>query len=260
MNFRLLKISIVGLLLLSCGHGGKLRSTGAPLNGFVEVKFPGGFVKTDPGDHHEYLLIYDNYEIRTLSNAPQGELLFAMIGPGDEPGDEPSNNFFAVSLDGQFKVRNSSVEEWDKADRPPNVKYDVFSVKAKVKGDEVEFGGKSYKKSGRSWETIAALPSPDLRRLAVFSHTSGKDQPSFGFLGGGGRGEGEMFIDVFDVSSGEKLLSGHFPHRGGAEPHEFFDTTVWVGNHYLIVPLPNYIDAAGRNYAERCFLGILPNE
>jgi hypothetical protein len=187
------------------------------------------------------------YEVRRLANNPGGELLFG----AQACSGIYSESVFALSLDGKYKVRSSSIEESERAEKLSNTKYDVFANMTRVIGDEVEYLGKSFKKTGQSWEGTAALPSPSGKLIAVFSHTSGKDQPSYGFWGGGGRGPGEPFVDIYEASTGEKLLSGHHSHKGGGEPAYLFNHAFWVGSEYFVIPL--------LMFPEECLIGILPD-
>jgi len=76
----------------------------------------------------------------------------------------------------------------NRAERLSTKRFDAFAHETKVSGgDSVQYRDRLFKKSGQSFETIAALPSPNGRWLAVFSHTSEKDLPSYGVMGGGGR-------------------------------------------------------------------------
>jgi hypothetical protein len=170
-----------------------------------------------------------------------------------------SESVYALSLDGRYELRTSNISEWEKAEKLPNVKFDVFVNKTKVNGDEVEFEGKSFKKSGQSWTNTAALPSPNGKWIAVFSHTSGKGRPNYGLWSGGGPGPGEMFIDIYEVSSSKKVLSGHRSHTGGDEPGGLFDDAFWVGSEYFVIPAG--LDPGGHFFGDAgdlCLVGILP--
>jgi hypothetical protein len=226
---------------------------------FKLVDFPKGFVKKDPARSKQNLVVTTGeYEVRILSKSSPGELLFGM----KDYDDAYAENFYAVTLDGRFEVRAVGADDWSQAEKVSNTRFDPFSNDTKVTGESLQYRGKTFAKTGRSWESTAALPSLHGRWLAVFSHTSEKDKPSYGVMGGGGRGKGEMFIDVYDTSSGVKVLSANAPHQGGDKPSRLFNNTFWVGDSYLVVPLDadawNHDSADG--HGESVLLGILPGK
>ena len=254
MFSRALKIMSGGLVMiigLQCGHS-QTVVTGLKQDQRAVIDFPKPFERDDPaiGKH---IVISDDYEIRRLSDSGNKELLFAM----DDYG-KLSDNLFGVTLDGQFKVRAARADEWSRAERLPTKRFDARAHETKVSGDSVQYRDRLFKKSGQSFETIVALASPNGRWLAVFSHTSEKDLPSYGVMGGGGRGKGEMFVDVYDASSGHKIFSAHAPHRGGDQPSRYFDATLWVNNDYLVVPLDVDPNAQIPSAGNRVLLAIMP--
>ena len=94
--------------------------------------------------------------------------------------------------------------------------------------------------------------------MAVFSYSSSaKPRISWSPLDGGMPLEpapGEMFVDIYDTSSGERVQTNKFPYDSGASM--LFSGALWVSDDYLIVPLDpiRYFDVTG----QACFLGILP--
>jgi len=235
MFFGALRIFVGGLLImlfLQCGHS-QMAVSGLAQNQRAVIVFPKSFERDDP-DKGRHIVTSLNFEIRRLSNSETGklELMFAM----DDYG-KLSDNMFGVSLDGQFKVRSASADEWKRADQLPAKVFDYMADDTKVSGDSVQYRGRMFKRSGQLFATMAGLASPNGRWLAVFSYTSEGNQPSYGVLGGGGPGKGEMFVDVYDATTGEKILASHAPHRGGDQPSRYFYATLWVNDEYLIVPL-----------------------
>ena len=222
------------------------------------VRLPGWFSRKNArGDGRTIIIGTLRYELRS-NPGTSPELIFGMkdIGAGGEWVD--GDDFYAVSLDGRFKSRIATRQEWDAAQRLSAIRDDPFSRDTSTSENAVQYHGKQFRKTGKSWESTHALPSPGGRWIVVFSHTSEKDLPSYSVLGGGGRGKGELFIDVYDVKSGTKVLAGHAPHAGGAEPSHLFVNSLWAGERYLIVPIDTPGDDAA-SLGEWCFLGILPN-
>lgn len=248
-----LAIGSVVFLCLQCGHSQMaLQKVGEDKHAVVD--FPEGFLRNDPTLRRRRVVTSLDYEIRQASNSQGNELFFGM----KDYDDSYSDNFFGIRLDAGFKVRSVNADEWNRAERLPTKRFDAFAHETKVSGDSVQYRDRLFKKSGQSFETIAALASPSGRWLAVFSHTSEKDLPSYGVMGGGGRGKGEMFVDVYDATTGEKILSSHAPHRGADQPSRFFDATVWVKNDYLVVPLDVDRNSLLPSAGSRVLIAIMP--
>jgi hypothetical protein len=122
-----------------------------------------------------------------------------------------------------------------------------------VTNDGVKYNDRVYKKSGQSWGTTVALVSPRHTWIAVFS----REKPATTLIPGlGGNkepGHGEVFLDVYNVSSGEKIISARSSYGGdnaGFEPSMLFGASFWVEDRYLIMPLNWWL--------ESCFVGVLP--
>jgi hypothetical protein len=60
----------------------------------------------------------------------------------------------------------------------------------------------------------------------------------------------DSFLDVYDTSTGEKILELHIPHVT-ASSTLLSTQALWVDDKYLVVPSDISLDA--------CLLGILPN-
>lgn len=206
-------------------------------------------------------VITAGFEIRILSDADPGELLLA----GRDYDKAYSDNIYAVSLDGKFRVRQVTRQDWERAGTPKPGGEHVSAIEADPerpntfvvsKKPAINYRGKSFARTGAAWTSNGALASPDGKWIAVFSHTTERETTGGALpgLGQGGKGEGEMFVDVYDTSSGKKVMAGHAPHSGGQYPDYDFDEAVWVENRCIIVPL-SYL-ARGSAY----FLGVLPVE
>lgn len=239
---------------------GKQEATVTEGQGLLGVaRLPKPFVLADPSGGTK--VVNGGFEVRLLSDAALGELLFA----GNDYGKAYSDNIYAVSLDGQLRSRQVTRQEWERAKTPKTGGEEVSAVEDDPerpntsvisKKPAITFRGKSFARTGAAWTSAGALASPDGRWIAVFSHTTEKETTGGALpgLGQGGRGEGQMFVDVYDTSSGQKVMAGRAPHSGAQYPDYDFDKAVWVENRYLIVPLSYF--AHGPTY----FIGILPAE
>ena len=65
-----------------------------------------------------------------------------------------------------------------------------------------------------------------------------------------------MFVDVYDTSTGEKVMAGRAPHSGGGSPQVLFENAFWIEDRYLVVPLDT--DRFSGTEGETLFLGVLP--
>jgi len=109
-----------------------------------------------------------------------------------------------------------------------------------------------------------ALVSPRQTWIAVFSFLqlwraisiTSREKPNPGFipgLGGSEPGHGEVFLDLYDVSSGVRVIGARSPYGGtgsGFAPSMLFGASLWVEDRYFIMPLDWVLDG--------CLLGILP--
>lgn len=214
--------------------------------------------------------VSDELEARHIPDPPPGELLLAARTFGDEGHYIYSDNVYAVSLDGQFKVRRVSRQEWDVAQSVKDAGEKIDAPEENDPGRSgmtkladrqpyVLYKGKQFTKTGESWSGPGALASQNGKWVAVFSHTSEKVKSGPDILpgmggGGTGVGSGEMFVDVYDASTGEKVMAGRAPHRGGLQPGTAFYKSLWVGGRYLVVPL-DLATGPGDSY----LIGVLPD-
>jgi hypothetical protein len=223
---------------------GKKTST-APSNeqgGFTVVRFPWVYTRR-VSDGEVYVVTTDKYEVRQSSVASSNEFLFAAIDYDAEDGSNHySDDIYAVRFGSDFQVRKADAREWEAAKRL-SVKQDEIrkpSIETETDvtaGGVLPFRGKSFAKSGETWGSPLGLPSHGSRWLAIFSHTSEKNTgPKFPLFGGG-PGPGEMFVDVYDTATGEKISAGRAPHSGGQYPDNSFNHALWIEDRYLIVPL-----------------------
>ena len=207
-----------------------------------------------------------------IRKSARGELLFAVkqgfTGAefGKEITDFPvtspdydyySDNQFAVGLDGAYRVRKVTTEEWDAATKVVHSYHNIRSYEnSDVTKEGVQYKGRLYRKSGDSWGNEAALVSPRGTWIAVFSWSS-KDKPDRGtlpgFPGSDEPGRGEVFVDVYNVSSGEKAIAARSPYGDKPGPASMlFSGSLWIEDRYLIMPLNWWL--------EDCLVGVLPEK
>jgi len=223
------------------------------------IRFPSPWVKLTDGHQR---IVNDNvqYVVRLQS----GEMLFTVKQGfdgslfGKDVSDFPvkhsdydyfSDNHFAVSLDGKLRVREASDFEWARATKPIH-SYRFVSAWQNPQFTDAGFTykGHLYRKTGASWGNEGALLSPRGRWIVIFSFTSpDKPRPALipGF-GGNGPAHGELYLDVYDLSSGERVLAERAvfgdENPSGESPSSIFSHSFWIEDRYLIVPLVFYLD------------------
>jgi len=232
------------------------------------VHFPDPWVKTIG---NKVRGVNDNVHY-VLRKSSRGELLFAVkqgfTGElfGKETSDFPvkspdydyySDNRFAVSLDGAYRVRQVTAEEWEAAEKPLHSYHYISSFKnPQLSMAGVQYKGRLYRRSGESWGNEAALVSPHESWIAVFSYSS-SEKPDSGLIPGFGStepGYGEVFLDLYNIASGERVIAARSMYGkkggGGFSPSMLFGASLWVEDHYFIMPLNWWLDG--------CLVAILP--
>jgi hypothetical protein len=273
MGQRMLQLTISILLALNLGCSRLARVTalqnkdmptvtvGQGKLGFVH--FPGDFTRKDPEPgvpEAAKIITTLNYEVRRPAGS-SNELIFAMKDSLDEKGNATiSDDFYAVTLDGQFKTRRASLEEWKSAHVLPSVNQNNAVIGSPVTSDKdgVSYNSKHYpiQPGSASTETKSFL-SPSKKWLVVLSDDSKPaNRPGIPGFSGGGRTEGHMFIDIYDTKSGEKIFAGRAPHSGGAAGAGLFSESLWIGDSYFVVALDPPGEDRG-SVGQDCFLAIL---
>jgi len=265
----LLSLEILVGLGVSCYSPPREPQVSGPIS---VVRFPEPWVKWK-GDAWVGVNDHIQYVIRKTSKGPAGgELLFAakqgfdgsLFGkevydfPENFPGyDYYSDNRFVVSPDGGFGVRKASAAEWNAAEKPLHSYHFIKSFEnPQVTGKGVKYNDRLYRKTGESWGNEVALVSPRSTWIAIFSYTS-REKPQKSFIPGFGRtepGHGEVFLDVYNISSGEKAIAARaaYGERSSFAPSMLFGASLWVEDRYFIMPLHWWLDV--------CFVGILPEK
>jgi hypothetical protein len=178
--------------------------------------------------------------------------------------DYYSDTRFAVTIDGQTQIRKVTEVEWNAGEKVlhsyhfiPN--YDPQlppKDDSQVTPEGVKYNQRLYRKSGESWGNQVALVSPRKIRIAIFSYTSHeKVKDSLIGLKNTEPGAGEVFLDIYDLSSGEKIGAARAPYGqkpSGFQPSLLFGASVWIEDRYLIMPLHWELS--------RCLVGVFPNK
>jgi len=231
------------------------------------VRFPKVWTKKIQDGRTVAFTSLRGFEVRRKRGAEPEEVIFAMkdlfTNAQGRSESAYSDEFYAVTVDGKFRVRRAGAEEWQRAEQLPNTRHDIHYNKYMPDplthtDEEVIHHGKKYRRSGTFWPNTLALVSTSGAWLAVFSYSSSaKPRTSWSPLDGGMPEEptpGQMFVDVYDTSSGQRVQTNTF--RYDSSPSSLFSGAKWFGDDYLIVPLDpiRYFDVTG----QACFLGIMP--
>ena len=262
LSSTIIAVAALSLLAFQCGAWKSPPSdAGPPASGVVHFD---RWMESD-----EVLLSAPyRYEVRAAAG---GELLFAVKekGLGDDEQTEWdasargvfSRNFYAVRVADRLQTRHATAQEWAGARKVLHSRHLIPSksgapgAEASAAGDRLVFRGRQYARSGAAWGKVLGLVSPSQRWLAVFSYTSKKPLPphistpgGFGFFGEPEAGNGDLFWDVYDTSSGERVLAGYAPFTDNA-PSARFSGALWVEDRFLVMPLESSFDT--------CLLGVV---
>jgi hypothetical protein len=121
----------------------------------------------------------------------------------------------------------------------------------------VRYNERLYRKTGESWGSAVALVSPRKTRIAIFSYTS-REKVSESIIPGMKNtepGSGEVFLDVYDLSSGEKVGGVRSPYGqkpNGFAPSMLFAASVWIEDRYIVMPLDPELN--------RSLVGVFPDK
>jgi len=156
--------------------------------------------------------------------------------------DYYSDNRFAVSVDGPSEIKKITEDEWNAGEKVVHSYHFLHKFDSQVTAEGASYNGRLYRKTGESWGNAVALLSPRKTRIAIFSYTS-REKVSESIIPGLKNtepGSGEVFLDVYDLSSGEKVGSARSPYGrkpNGFAPSMIFAASVWIEGSYIIVPL-----------------------
>jgi hypothetical protein len=240
------------------------------------VEFPEPWVKWRDGT---WVGVNDNVQY-VVRKSKDSTLLFAvkqgfdgsLFGKevSDFPVRSPNYDYYAdtrfvVSMDGQTQVRKVTEDEWNASEKVLHSYYFIpnYDPQLPPKDDPqvtprgVKYNGRLYLKTGESWGKEVALVSPHKIRIAIFSYTS-REKISETIIPGLKNtepGSGEVFLDVYDLSSGDKVGAARSPYGqkpGGFEPSLLFGASAWIEDRYIIMPLDWELT--------RCLVGVFPSK
>jgi hypothetical protein len=238
----MLIVLVVGLFLLAGGPCSQNKAMQGHSR-LRSVRFPNAWTKSGPDGRKVVLTQPHQLELRENPNVTGGELLFAVRLPDGSYSDD----YYSVGLNGDFPVHAVTREVWNRAKVIPS-----GAVRQEQEGEA--FAMKRFVKSGDSWGSPPLVLSRNKRWCALFSYSS-KEQPlrdaskdSNLYLGGGEPSKGNVFVDFFEASSGEMILSGEAPYSGFG-PSILFSQAVWAEDRYFVMPLDIL--------SQTCFLAIL---
>ena len=237
---------------------------------FKLVEFPEPWVKRK-GDVLVGVNDAVQYVVRRSKDSKQG-LLFAVKQGfdgslfGKEVSEFPvrspdydyySDNHFAVNIHGQLQVKEVTEDDWKTGEKLLHSYYFIQKFDAQVTAEGVRYNQRLYRKAGESWGDYVALVSPRKTRIAIFSYTS-REKVSKSIIVGMDNtepGSGEVFLDVYDLSSGDKVGGARSPYGqkpNGFAPSMLFGASVWIEDSYIIMPLHWELT--------RCLVGVFPDK
>lgn len=167
-----------------------------------------------------------------------------------------SDAAYAVTLDGEFRVRRVDDAVWSRARRlkPEETqteygagasrRFSFYEGEARPKGGATAGGVALTRLEVGGAEREGWLLSEGGRYAAGFSHTTRRrrfERPSpLPFLGGDDRIlDGTMYVDLFDGLTGERLARATKGHKGSYDMY-VFRQAVWFDGRYFAMPLDNW--------------------
>jgi len=159
------------------------------------------------------------------SHGARRDLLFAVESP--ELAPQLTVGMYAVSLKEGVTIRSASRKEWERATPLPS--GPTSSRFLERHSHFVLFRGKEYLPPAGA-EFGGAFPSPDERRIAIIGV---KPYPSTKMPGplGGGPDEGEIYLDIYDAESGQRVSGGRIVGIFA------FSYSRWAGNDFFVMPV-----------------------
>lgn len=178
-------------------------------------------------------------EVRTLSSSP-GEYFFAAVpsvyaDPGYDPSSEArkrvySENAYGVKLTPAPRVRAVTKQEWESATRIVTTGHIVSSNGPDLSSGVIEYRGKKFQKTGKYWQS--GWLSPSGKWLAAFSYTGERTRDWF--MDGGTVKSGDVFWDVYDTVTGEKVFA--WRAKDVSVPTDLGGPVAWLEERYFLFP------------------------
>lgn len=236
----------------SSGVGGAAAVREAARRGEVRVfRLPEEWAERREGVEQLQHAYIEHLELRRSPDGPDGEYLLAGFAHDsdyshefykDIPPTHYTANVFAVAFNSDFRVRRADRGEWERAGRRVSTKphWKMIEQRPEVEKTEFTYRGLRYAKRGEHWGSPVLL-SPSGKWLALFSYSGRKTKPDLIF-GGGEPRRGDVFWDVYDTLTGERVAS--WEARGVSSPASFRRAEAWLGERHLLVPA----DARAESY------------
>jgi hypothetical protein len=147
------------------------------------------------------------------------------------PKPRYGKNIFAVKFSNKLEARVATPQEWESGTRIATKPRRVFHIGQDYSSGEIEYRQKRYAKVGKNWGE--GLLSPAGRWLAVFSYNGEKPPPGI-FFGGGSPREGDVFWQIYDTVTGQKVFE--WEAKNAKHPMHFNSPVVWLEDRYFLFP------------------------
>ena len=231
MSFKVLLFLFV---LLICSLSCQSVRTQSQSRDMTKLHFPESWYESADRP----LSFIQELEVRKLPNSADGEFFFAALPYGDGdyvheynpdiPKPKYSVNFFAAKFTPSPRARVATEQEWESASRVVTKSRYAFSRDGDY-GD-IEYGGKTFRKVGKY--SGGGMVSPGGKWLAIFSYTGEKKRDWF--MDGGSVHKGDVFWEVFNTATGEKVFE--WQARNVKGPAEISGPVVWLEERYFLFP------------------------
>jgi hypothetical protein len=152
-----------------------------------------------------------------------------------------TTNIYKVDLSDPGGVPGlAEEEEWQSGTVVPDNRMFDFSrnfaaISFHLQNDTpLAFRGLQFNKTGKVWEGQVARLSPDQSWIVLLS-SSGRIAKRDDFIGFEGRDKGRLFMDVYNVDTGKKLITivGTYLNIDPSALNQ----ALWVTERYFILPL-----------------------
>ncbi len=218
---------------LSCRSAAQIANTAPaskPSTSVTKLQFPQPWQ-----DERESFLRIPQIEVRKIPNSSGSEFFFRGLPDGNMYSHEDIKprygpNVFAVKFDNGIRVRTATHQEWESGSRIPTEPRLVFPQEFGKTSREIDYRQKRYSKAGKYWGSSSL--SPTGRWLAVFSHSGEKPLFDFQLFGGGEPREGDIFWQIYDTVTGEKVFE--WEAKNAKRPTSLDNPVVWLEDRYFL--------------------------
>lgn len=194
-------------------------------------------------DEMEGFYLIEQIEVRKAPNSADGEFLLRALPDGDNfyahdvdenmPKPRYGKNMFAVNFTASPQVRTATEQEWESGSRIATKPRSVLYQGQDYASGEIEYRQQRYSKVGKYWG--GGMLSPSGKWLAVFSYNGEKPPPSFfDFIGGGVPTVGDVFWQIYDTATGQKVFEWEAKNVKG--PTHLDGPLIWLEDRYFLFP------------------------